>query len=179
MMRPWIFALCLLSASTLFADGTVMRFIDFERAMNEVQLGAKARDELKKEFESKQALLDKKQDELKKLKDTLESQGSVMKPEAAQAKAMEFQKKMGETQQLYASMQQDMAKRQQEAMSGILQKMHVVGDKMAREGGYDAILNKNETTVLFVKPELDLTNEAIRVFNQTYPAPKAKPAKKK
>jgi len=143
--------------------------IDLERAMNEVDEGAKAKADLKKEFEIKQAVLDKKQDEIKKLQESFENQASVMKPEVRQNKAMELQKKAGEAQQLYMTMQQEMMKRQQDVMGNILQKMAVVSSALSKEGGYDLILNKNETTVLFAKPALDLTSEAIRKFNAIYP----------
>jgi outer membrane protein len=158
--------------------GVKIGVVDLERAINEVDEGAKAKAELKKEFEAKQGILDKKQEEVKKMQESLESQAAVMKPAVKQEKAMELQKKIGEVQQLYVSMQQDMVKRQQDAMGGILQKMSGTFQALGKEGDFTVILNKSETAVLYVKPSLDLTNEAIRRFNESNKAEAGKDKKK-
>lgn len=178
--KALVLATLLLAANT-YADDDAIKIgvVDLERAINEVDEGAKAKAELKKEFEAKQVILDKKQDEVKKLQESFESQASVMKDSVKQQKAMELQKKIGETQQLYMGMQQEMVKRQQDAMGGILQKMNGTFQSLGREGSYTVILNKSETAVLYVKPALDLTNEAIRRYNEVNKAGSKAPAKDK
>ncbi len=174
-MRQIQFGICfaLLFSSFAFADDIKLGAVDLERAINEVDEGARAKADLKREFEAKQAILDKKQDEAKKMQESFESQAAIMKPAVKQEKGMELQRKIAEVQQLYVTMQQEMVKRQQDAMGGILQKMGSVLNALRVEGGYTVILNKNETAVLSITPSLDLTNEAIRRYNQVHASKKA------
>ncbi len=180
-MRQNRFGICfaLLFSVAAFAEDVKIGVVDLERAINEVNEGAKAKADLKKEFEAKQAILDRKQDEAKKMQESFESQAAIMKPAVKQEKGMELQRKIAEVQQLYVTMQQEMVKRQQDAMGGILQKMSGIMNALGREGDYTTILNKNETAVLFVKSHLDLTNEAIRRYNETYSSKNKSPIKKK
>lgn len=177
------FIVALVSSNIAMAEESTpikLGFVDLERAINEVDEGSKAKADLKKEFEQKQAVLDKKQNEVKALSEAAESQSAVMKPEARQAKMIEVQKKAGEVQQLYMTMQQEMMKRQNDTMASIVQKMGTIANTMGTEGDYTAILNKTETIVLYSKPHLDLTNELIRRYNEAYGkgSKVAKPKKK-
>lgn len=166
----------LLSASVWAQDELKIGVVDLERVVNEVSEGAAAKAELKKKFDTKQAILDKKQDEAQKLKDALEGSGSgMMKPEAKQAKFAELQKKAGEVQQLYMTMQQEMQKDQQEAMGGIMEKANAIFQQIGKEGDYTLLLNKSQGGVLFAKAGMDLTEDVIRRYNAAY---KAKAKKK-
>jgi len=165
-------------SGSLLAEDIKIGVADLERAVNEVGEGAAAKAELKKEFEQKQKLLDSKQDEVKKMQEALETQATMMKPSVLQEKNAERDKKVREVQQLYMSMQQDMQKKQQEVMGAILQKMGTVLQTIGKDGDYTVILNKNEASVLFAKPHLDVTNELIRRYNDSYGKGKAKPAAK-
>jgi outer membrane protein len=179
-MRQLQFGICFIFifSSLVFAEEIRLGVVDLERAINEVDEGARAKADLKKEFEAKQAILDKKQEEAKKMQESYEGQASIMSPAVKQERGMELQRKIADVQQLYVSMQQEMAKRQQDAMGGILQKMGVVLNALRVEGDYTMILNKNETAVLAVKPHLDLTNEVIRRYNKDHAVKKGSVKKK-
>lgn len=142
--------------------------VDMERAVNEVDEGAKAKVQLKKEYEDKQALLDKKQSELKSLQESYEKKSTLLKDDAKVAKAQELQKKYAEAQQMYMNMQQEMTKRQSEVMGTIVQKMQVILDAKREEGGFALILPKNAT--LSSPTSADLTSDVIRAYNKAYPA---------
>lgn len=167
LIKTGLFA-SLLLAPLAQAEDLKLGFAHLERAINEVDEGVQAKADLKKEFDKKQALLDKKQNEAKALLEDAEKQSAVLSNEAKQKKMMEVQKKGAEVQQLYVNMQQDMMKRQNEVMGGIMQKMNTVLSNIATDGGYTFILNKSESSVLYGKPALDVTNEVIRRYNETY-----------
>jgi outer membrane protein len=180
-LRNGLFFALISSTAALAQDTDTIKIgvVNLERAINEVDEGAKAKADLKKEFDQKQATLDMKQNEVKAMAEAAEKQSGVMKPEAKQAKMMEVQRKAAEVQQIYMGMQQDMMKRQNEVMGAILQKMNTVASTIGTEGGYTAILNKTETSVLYAKPSLDLTNELIRRYNEAYGKAGKAPAKSK
>lgn len=140
--------------------------VDLQRALNEVEEGATAKKALKKEFDEKQKQLDTKQNDLKKLKEELDAQVTMMTPEKKAERVGELQKKLMEVQQLYMQLQQDLSKREQEATAGIFQKMGVILQQMGEEQGYYAIVEK--TAVPYFRPSLDVTNELIRRYNDSY-----------
>jgi outer membrane protein len=163
-------------ARAAHADEIKLGYVDLQRALNEVEEGAKAKAALKKEFDEKQKQLDAKQNELKSLKDELDSRGTMMKPEVKQDKLNELQKKLMETQQTYMQLQQELSKREQDATAEIFKKMGVILQTMGEEQGYTLIVEKS--AVLYAKGALDLTNELIRRYNDAYGKGAAKkPAK--
>lgn len=178
-MRNILFIISFTIFSTFSFADIKIGVIDLERAMNEVNEGASAKSDLKVQFDKKQKILDEKQKEIQKLQADFENQSAIMKPEIKQNKAMELQKKAAETQQLYMTMQQEMMKQQQDIMGAILQKMAGISSTLANEGKYDMILNKSETSVLFAKSSFDLTNEAIRRYDELYSSKKKSATKKK
>ncbi len=146
--------------------------VDLQRALNEVEEGASAKKALKKEFDDKQKTLDSKQNELKRLKEDLDAQVTMMTPEKKAERVADLQKKLLEVQQLYMSLQQDLSKRESEATAQIFQKMGVILGQMGEEQGYFAIVEK--TAVPYYRPSLDVTNELIRRYNDSYGTKKKK-----
>ena len=141
-------------------------FVDLQRALNEVDEGAAAKKALKKEFDEKQKTLDAKQNELKALKDEIDQRGTMMKPEIKQEKLNDLQKRLLETQQLYFQLQQDLSKREAEATGDIFKKMGIIMQAMGEEQGFAMIVEKS--AVIYAKPALDVTNELIRRYNDSY-----------
>ena len=154
-----------LSAPAAAAD-VKLGFVDLQRALNEVDEGANAKKALKKEFDEKQKTLDAKQNELKALKDELDSRGTMMKPEVKQEKLNDLQKRLLETQQLYFQLQQELSKREGEATAEIFKKMGVILQTLGEEQGFSMIVEKS--AVVYAKPSLDVTNELIRRYNDSY-----------
>lgn len=166
MTRFIIAALALAFSTPVFAEDIKLGYVDLQRALNEVEEGAKAKAALKKEFDEKQKTLDQKQNELKALKDELDSRGGMMKPEVKQDKLNELQKRLLETQQLYFQLQQELSKREADATGEIFKKMGVILQGVGADQGYTLIVEKS--AVLYAKGALDLTNELIRRYNDAY-----------
>lgn len=166
--------LSVLFSSISFADAQKTAYAHLERAINEVEDGVKAKADLQKEMDQKKTLLEKKHKELQALEENLKKQAAVMTQEKRQAKAEEFQKKAAEFQQLYATTEQDFMKRKNDVMAPIVQKMQTLAETMRVEGGFDGIADRS--TMIAIKPELDLTNELIRRYNQVHGAKGGKAA---
>ena len=163
--------LSMLFAASAFAEVQKFAYVDLQRALNEVEEGAEAKAALKAEFDEKQKYLDQKQTSLKKMKDEIEARGMMMKAEVKQEKLAELQKSLLEVQQTYYTMQQELTQKESAATGKIFQKMGVLLQAMGEEQGFTAILEKS--SVLYAKNHLDLTNELIRKYNQTYPVKKS------
>lgn len=165
MMRSaWVLALGLAFPSVALAELKI-GYVDVQRALNEVEDGREAKAKLKREFDEKQRVLDQKQEELRVMKDEIDKQGPLLTAEAKQDKLNDLQKKMMELQQMYMNMQKDLQGREGEVTKGIFERMNRVLNVIAEEENYSIILERNESSILFARSHMDLTNELIRKYN--------------
>jgi outer membrane protein len=159
-----IFGVCAISAPA-FSQDLKIGYVDLQRALNNVEDGKQAKAKLKKDFEAKQKKLTQKQQEVEKLKKSLESGHQMMTEDAKQKKAIELQQEMAALQQLYMEMQRELAEKEGEATQRIFGQMESILNGIADERGYDLILEKTESSVLFAKDSMDLTDELIKRYN--------------
>ena len=153
--------------------------VDLQRALNEVDEGKGAKAQLEREFKEKQKQLDAKQEELKRLKADYDKQAVVMAEQARRDKQSELERKAQETQQLYVQLQSELSRREQELTRGIFDKMSNIVREIAEADAFTAILERNNSGVVYALPSLDVTNELIRKYNGRFPASAAPaPAKK-
>lgn len=155
--------------SAVAQDGDLkVGYVDLQRALNEVSEGQKAKASLKKDFESKQKKLNELQKELESLKKNLEVQAQMLSEDAKRKKMMEFQRKMYETQQQYMAMQQELAQEEAKATKKIFDKMGEIIEQIAEEKGYDLVLERTESAVLYADDSMDLTPELIKRYDAKY-----------
>ncbi len=148
-----------------FAEGPKIGYVDLQRALSETNEGKRAKAKLKKDFDKKQEKLTEKQKQVKKLKESLQSGAAMMTDDAKRKKAIELQKQMADLQQTYMTMQRDLAQKESKATQKIFKKMEKILDKIAKEKGYDLILEKSQSSVLYAKKSMDLTDELIKRYN--------------
>ncbi|MBK6684425.1 MAG: OmpH family outer membrane protein [Deltaproteobacteria bacterium] len=144
-------------------------YVSLQRAILEVEEGKRAKDKLKKTFEKKQGELTKKEADLKALKDQIDSKSTVAnEDDKTKAQKAEFQNKLMELQQTFMKEQQELQAQEQKELSGITERMRGVIKDIGNAGGYQLILEIQDSRLLFAKPHLDLTNEVIRKYNAKY-----------
>ncbi len=141
-------------------------YVDLQRALNEVSEGKKAKSKLKKDFEKKQKDLNKKQEELRKMKENIEQNSMMLSDDAKRQKAMEFQQRLVELQQVYVKHQEELAKAEAKATKKIFDKMGKIIEQIAKEKGYDLVLERTESALLYAKDGMDLTNELIKRYDK-------------
>jgi outer membrane protein len=158
----------LLPASSAFAQGPKIAYVNLQRALNEVDEGKTAKSRLKKDFEKKQKALNTKQEELQKLKEELESGGMMLSEEAKRQKVMSFQQKMYELQQEYMQMQGELAQSEAKETQKIFDKMGKIIEEIAKERKYDLVLESTESAILYAGEGMDFTDELIKRYNAKY-----------
>jgi outer membrane protein len=173
---PLVMAASLLTTREAGAQ-TKMAVIDMQKAINETNEGAQANNNLKKLFDKRQTELSGREDTLRKEKIQLEKRCRNTAQAQCQAGLEELQRKAIELQELMGQYQQDIQKRQAEATQPILTKMLTIIGRLARQGGYDMVIDK--AAVHFQQPSMDLTEQAIRLYNSesNVPPPPPEPAK--
>jgi outer membrane protein len=154
-----------LSTATAQQPAVKIGYVDFQKALNEIEEGKRVKAQLEREFRQRQQQLDQKQNQVVQLKEQLESQGMMLSEAARREKAMEFQQSMAELQQLYMTLQSELAQKEAEATKRIFDKMREIIAEIGREQSYTMVFEKTESAVLFARDGLDLTDELIKRYN--------------
>jgi outer membrane protein len=148
-----------------FGQELKIGYVDMQRAINETAEGQNAKKKLKGLFETKQKELDEKQTELKKMKEDLDKQRTILKAETIQQREKDLQEKFVQLQGTYVRLQKDLSEKEGEMMKGIMGKMQGVIAQIASQENFTVVFEKTESSILWAKPSLDLTNEVIRRYN--------------
>jgi outer membrane protein len=156
----------LLSAAPAAADELKIGYVDFQRALNEVEEGKVAKASLKRDFDDKQKQLDKDKAELERLQAEFEKQAGVMSDEAKRDRALEIDRRMREAQGKAMGFQKDLSDREREVTRAIFDKMLNLTREIAEADGLAYVLDRN--SLLVAPPAGDITNELVRKYNERF-----------
>lgn len=166
MIRMFLILISILFVATspALAEGEIA-YVDLQRALLETNEGKAAKAELEKMKVARQKQLDERQKQLKTLQQSLESQRAFMKEDVLRQKEAEFGQQLRELQMTYASLQKELAAEEGKLTNKLLARMLKIVEKIGKERKYAAVLERNESRVLWAPSKHDLTNEVIRLFD--------------
>lgn len=139
--------------------------VDMQRALHETEDGRKAKATLKKLFEDRQKTLDKQQNDLKSLKESLDKQHDVLAPAVLSKKQEELQKAFSDLQTTYMEFQRELASKEGELTKDIIERMQRIMRRVGQTDGYSLVLERNESGVVYVPSNYDLTDLLIQRYN--------------
>lgn len=142
--------------------------VDFQKALNNVDEGKKAKKGLETEFKKKQKQLDIQQKELESMRDELKDQALVLSEDKVRAKQTELQDKFVEFRKKAVEYQQEMARREAELSGQILVKLKEIVSDIGQKEGYTMIVESSADPVLYVEGKEDLTDRVIKAYNKKY-----------
>lgn len=154
--------------STASAEDLKIGYVDLHKALNSVEEGKKAKKKLKKDYNNKQQKLNEKQKEVKQLKEELQSQSMALSKEAKMKKQRELQSKMQELQKMYMGLQRNLSQKEAKATKEIFDKMREVVEEIAEEKGYDLVLEKRKSSILYAGDGMNLTEELIERYQEKH-----------
>lgn len=140
--------------------------VDMQKVLAETKQGQSARKKLEDSSKAKQEKLDQKRKKLEADAGKLKS----MAPDKAAAAEEQLQKEYMEMQQVYVTMQQELQQQEARTLEDIYKNCQTLIDKLAAEKNVDLVLIRDESTVLFVEPGLDITGELVKRYNAKYPS---------
>ena len=143
--------------------------VDTQRAVMETEDGLRAAASLKKHFDKRQRELDDKQVALQKEREDIEKQKDVLPKQALQTRIDKWQREMAELQSVFVDYNKEIQKKQGEVTQPIFQKAMGIIRRIATQGGYDLVVDKQ--AVPYFRSDLDLTDRVITEYNQSAEAP--------
>ncbi len=145
--------------------------VSFQKALNEVEQGKKAKGLLKTEFDEKQKKLDLKQQELKQLQDEFEKQKAVLSQEALAGKQKNFSDKYLELQKSMTSYREELVGKESKLTAEILKNLKQIIAEIGQKEGYTLIMESSQDAVLYAQAKDDLTDRVIKEYNKRFTAP--------
>lgn len=139
--------------------------VDFERAINEVNEGKRAKESLKTEFDNKKKELEAMENELKTMKTELEKQRMILSADALKSKTDAFQEKFKTFQTKTRDYSNEMAQKETTLTKSIVERMQSIVTKIATDEGYTFVFEKSQGGVLVGPTSADLTDRVIKDYN--------------
>jgi outer membrane protein len=177
MMRRLMFALPLLLAVPVRAQGMKIGYVDVQRAVQEVEEGKAARARLQAELQQKRGDLERKRADLEKMRADYDKQAPVLSDDAKRKRQEDLQKAFVDAQGAAGQMQEELSGKEQEAMRNISQRLLQVVAEISDKDGFTFVLDK--AALLYAPAASDVTNEVVRRYNERFgagpPAGKAPP----
>jgi outer membrane protein len=165
-----VLALMLASGGALAAQqGPTVVFLDSERIGQQATALQQARQRLQQEITDletrAEAELAPLQEELQRLAQTFQQQQATMSPERRQQQQQQLIQRQQELQQRGASFDQQAQAKQAEILGPAYERVNAVINQVRRDRGYTFILDIAAGGVIAADPNLDITNEVVRLLN--------------
>lgn len=145
------------------ADGMSIAVVDLQGAVMQTEEGIRAQAQLKKLLDKRQVTLDSKQTELARMRGDIERQARFLSREALTRRMEIWQKEMLALQTVFVDYNKELEKKQAELTGPILARMVALITKLARQNGYDIVIDKQ--VVPYTRPDLDITDRIVQMYN--------------
>ena len=146
-------------------QATRIGYVDLQRILARSQAGVQARELLEKDKVGMQKQLDGQKIELDKLRDELEKKGQLLSADARRDKQDQLERKLRDAQRLAGDFEKELQKKEQNMGTKILRELEGVFNKVGKEKGYALILERRQAGVVYGAPEVDVTEEVIKAFD--------------
>jgi len=158
-----LLALAATAATSDARAETRIGVVNVQYAVTQTEDGIRARNTFKKLFDKRQQDLDARQTDLARMREDIERQARVLSREAFTRRMEDWQKRMVDLQTLFVEHNKELQKKQAELTNPMMKKMIGIIGRIAKKSGYDVIVDA--TAVPYVRPDLDLTDQVIQMYN--------------
>jgi len=173
-MKMWTFLVVLASAALAVpaapaADGEVqgpkIAVIDMQKIMRESEAVQSIQQQIEQQRSEYQETLSEKEKQLRSADEDLARQRTVLSAEAFQKKRRDLEGRVSRLQRDIQSSKRQLDKNYSEAMRTVQQKLVEIVRDIAGKRDLDMVIGK--ATVVLVRPELEITDQALERLNDT------------
>jgi outer membrane protein len=158
----FIMAALILNAGVSSAEEMKVGIVDMQRAIQTSETGKKAKSQLEEAFNKKKKELQMEEANLKKLQEEFQKKQAALSDSAKKEQQMKLQEKFMKYQELLQKSQAEIQKKEQEMSEPIIRKIREKVTEIAKKKGYQLILEKNDSVILFSMDKDDLTEEVMK-----------------
>lgn len=166
-MKKILLLLVIISIAAFSAQAAELKigYVDFQKIVSQSDQGKEAMKTLDSIEKAKSALINEKVNEIKKLEEELTKQSAVLNPETKEKKQADHERLMMEYQKMRRASDEELKKNEGEFIQKIVLDIKKLLAKISEEEGYAAILN--EAGIAYIRPEADLTDRVLKMFNES------------
>lgn len=161
-MRHVLLLAALWAPLTALAGGIAV--VDFERAVTETTEGREAQSRLDTMFSTRRAEIERLQGELEAAVEDYEQRAMILSDAARAEEEQTLLRKQATLQATAAQYETEMQQTYLTLLSDLDQKMRRLTETIARERGYDVVLDR-AAVVYFGAASVDMTDELVRRYN--------------
>lgn len=140
--------------------------VDVQHVLTQSKAGKKAKSNIESYVKKKKKELNKEEKVLDKLQKEFEKNKLTMTKDQVRKKQAQFQKKLTAYKKKAAMSSQEVEKRKRKYQSRALKELKKIVDEIAAKDGYQMLLEKNETGLLFAEESMDITEKVMKIFNK-------------
>ena len=144
-------------------------YINSDKVLAEYSEAKKAKEELAKWNKDQEGKAIQMEQSIKKLEEEFKNMSVMISEEKKNEKMQEGQKMLMEYQQFKEQVwgqTGEFYKKNQTLMQPIIDKINEVIKSVSEKGKYDYVFDANTGTLLFAKPEYEITDEILKVLNK-------------
>ncbi len=161
------------------ADNKKIAIIDFQKILETSDAGKTAQAKINAEGKKMEADLQEKGKEIDTLEKKLERESMVMNKQARDDKQREIRIKINDAKTLEAKYRKEIKKIRAQVIQKIEKDVFDLAQKMAKDKGYQLILEKRAGGVVYFEPEWEITDLVIEKYNAEFAARAKKSPEKK
>ncbi|GAB4232919.1 MAG: OmpH family outer membrane protein [Acidobacteriota bacterium] len=158
----------LLCGSALWAQGVKIGFVNSQEILFQTKEGQEGMAALQDYMAQKRQEFDRKNQELNQLQQEYQTKRATLNVDAAAEMERQINQKQIELRRFQEDIQADLNERQEQLLDRISQKVQQVITDYAKQNGYHAVFVRDQSQV-YVAPELDITQDIIRLYNERFP----------
>lgn len=146
-------------------------YVDFQRALVEVDEGRAAKQRLQSKADTKKKELENEKTTLEKEAEMFKKQEATMDDKARRERFDAIMRKQTELGERVQRAQVEIAEAERTEMGNILPKFEQILGEIAQREGLTMIFDRTSSGLAWAPPYLDLTNELIRTYNSRKKGP--------
>jgi len=168
MSRSLMFVFCfgLFSPGVVGASEVNIAYVDLNYALNNVEEGRRAKAILERDYEKKKSELETANKDLQKMREELDAKRMVLSEDALRKKMIELEGRQLGFQKKLMAHQQDWTKKEGELTAEILGKLVEIVKEIGKSKGYEYVLEKTESNILYAPESANITEELIGRYNK-------------
>lgn len=167
MIRRLTLPVLLVLASMLPAAALASEigYVDMQRVLEESDLGKAAQANLEEQFGDEQQAFAREEAEIRQMQQALERDKPLMSEAQLEKKESELRSRIKQFEEDFTQIQRQLARAQQQEGSKILQPARDAVVSVAKKRKLDAVFEANQSGVVYLDDEGDITDEVIKTMN--------------
>lgn len=167
MRRTLLFVMSslLILAGTAGAAELKIGYVDLQKAINQSAKGQSAKEQISQKVQTYKGQVEQREQALQKAKEELEKQALLLSDEARTAKERDYQQQVKDYQRFAKDIQEELQQTDVELTRKILVEVLKVAEELGAKENFTVILEKNESSLVYVDPAIDLTERVVKLYN--------------